>query len=92
MKLTKLTNKLIDENMKAEYSNFINTQQLIIYSEEKDDKINIENDEDLREVISLVKNLSKRIKDTSKDYVGFRIFKDINFISSQIGYIWHKYL
>jgi hypothetical protein len=92
MKLTKLTNKLIDENMKAEYSNFINTQHLIIYSEEKDDKINIENDEDLREVISLVKNLSKRIKDTSKDYVGFRIFKDINFISSQIGYIWHKYI
>jgi hypothetical protein len=91
-KLTKLVNKLIDENMKAEFSNFINTQILMFYSEEQDDKIILTNDEDLREVVSKVKNLSNRIKDTSKDYIGFRIFKEINFISSQIGYIWHKYI
>ena len=91
-KLNKLTNKLIDENMKAEFSNFLNTQPLLIYYEDKEDKIIISNEEDIREIFNQIQNLSKRIKDTSKDFVGFRIFKEINYISSQIAYIWHKYI
>ena len=39
-----------------------------------------------------VKSLSKRIKEFGKDYIGFRIFQEINFVSSQISYIWHKYI
>ncbi len=91
-KLNKLTNKLIDENMKAEFSNLINTQPLLIFTDEKEEKIKLNNEEDLNEIFSQIQNLSKRIKDTSKDYIGFRIFKEINYISTQIGYIWHKYI
>ena len=88
-----LTNKLIEENMKAEYSMFLNNQPLIIYSEESDEKvINLHNDEDLNDVLNLIQNLGKRISDHSKDYIGYRIFKEINVISSQILYIWHKYI
>ncbi len=91
-KLNKLTNKLIDENMKAEFSNLINTEPLLIFTDEKEEKIKLNNEEDLNEIFSQIQNLSKRIKDTSKDYIGFRIFKEINYISTQIGYIWHKYI
>ena len=91
-KLNKLTNKLIDENMKAEFSNLINTQPLLIFTDEKEEKIKLNNEEDLNEIFSQIQNLSKRIKDTSKDYIGFRIFKEINYISTQIGNIWHKYI
>ena len=88
-----LTNKLIEENMKAEYSMFLNSQPLIIYSEESDEKIiNLHNDEDLNDVLNSIKNLGKRISDHSKDYIGYRIFKEINVISSQVLYIWHKYI
>ena len=88
-----LTNKLIEENMKAEYSMFLNSQPLIIYSEESDEKIiNLHNDEDLNDVLNSIQNLGKRISDHSKDYIGYRIFKEINVISSQVLYIWHKYI
>ena len=88
-----LTNKLIEENMKAEYSMFLNNQPLIIYSEESDEKIiNLHNDEDLNDVLNSIQNLGKRISDHSKDYIGYRIFKEINVISSQVLYIWHKYI
>ena len=88
-----LTNKLIEENMKAEYSMFLNSQPLIIYSEETDEKIiNLHNDEDLNDVLNSIQNLGKRISDHSKDYIGYRIFKEINVISSQVLYIWHKYI
>lgn len=88
-----LTNKLIEENMKAEYSMFLNNQPLIIYSEENDEKtINLHNDEDLNDVLNSIQNLGKRISDHSKDYIGYRIFKEINVISSQVLYIWHKYI
>ena len=91
-KLNKLTNKLIDENMKAEFSNLINTQPLLIFTDEKEEKIKLNNEDDLNEIFSQIQNLSKRIKDTSKEYIGFRIFKEINYISTQIGNIWHKYI
>jgi len=92
-RLNFLTTKLIEENMKAEYSIFLNNQPLIIYSEENDEKtINLYNDEDLNDVLSSIKNLATRISDHSKDYVGYRIFKEINVISSQVLYIWHKYI
>ena len=92
-RLNFLTTKLIEENMKAEYSMFLNNQPLIIYSEENDEKtINIHNDEDRKEVLNSIKNLGDRISDHSKDYVGYRIFKEINVISSQVLYIWHKYI
>ena len=91
-KLNKLTNKLIDENMKAEFSNLINTEPLLIFTDEKEEKIKLNNEEDLNEIFSQIQNLSKRIKNTSKDYIGFRIFKEINYISTQIEYIWHKYI
>ena len=88
-----LTNKLIEENMKAEYSMFLNNQPLIIYSEESDEKIiNLHNDEDLNDILNSIQNLGKRISDHSKDYIGYRIFKEINVISSQVLYIWHKYI
>ena len=92
-KLNYLTNKLIEENMKAEYSMFLNNQPLIIYSEESDEKtINFHNDEDLNDVLNSIQNLGSRISDHSKDYIGYRIFKEINVISSQVLYIWHKYI
>ena len=92
-RLNFLTSKLIEENMKAEYSMFLNNQPLIIYSEENDEKtINLLNDEDLNDVLNSIKNLGGRISDHSKDYVGYRIFKEINVISSQVLYIWHKYI
>ena len=91
-KLNKLTNKLIDENMKAEFSNLINTQPLLIFTDEKEEKIKLNNEDDLNEIFSQIQNLSKRIKDTSKEYIGLRIFKEINYISTQIGNIWHKYI
>ena len=92
-RLNYLTNKLIEENMKAEYSMFLNNQPLIIYSEESDEKtINLHNDEDLNDVLNLIQNLGSRISDYSKDYIGYRIFKEINVISSQVLYIWHKYI
>ena len=92
-RLKYLTNKLIEENMKAEYSMFLNNQPLIIYSEESDEKIiNIHNDEDLNDVLNSIQNLGSRISDHSKDYIGYRIFKEINVISSQVLYIWHKYI
>ena len=91
-KLNKLTNKLIDENMKAESSNLINTQPLLIFTDEKEEKIKLNNEDDLNEIFSQIQNLSKIIKDTSKEYIGFRIFKEINYISTQIGNIWHKYI
>ena len=37
-RLNFLTTKLIEENMKGEYSMFLNNQPLIIYSEENDEK------------------------------------------------------
>ena len=92
-RLNYLTAKLIEENMKAEYSMFLNNQPLIIYSEENDEKtINLHNDEDLSDVLNSIKNLGGRISDHSKDYIGYRIFKEINVISSQVLYIWHKYI
>ena len=92
-RLNYLTNKLIEENMKAEYSMFLNNQPLIIYSEETDEKIiNLHNDEDLNDVLNSIQNLGERISDHSKDYIGYRIFKEINVISSQLLYIWHKYI
>ena len=92
-RLNYLTNKLIEENMKAEYSMFLNNQPLIIYSEETDEKIiNLHNDEDLNDVLNSIQNLGGRISDHSKDYIGYRIFKEINVISSQLLYIWHKYI
>ena len=92
-RLSYLTEKLIEENMKAEYSMFLNNQPLIIYSEENDEKtINLHNDEDLNDVLSSIQNLGERISDHSKDYIGYRIFKEINVISSQVLYIWHKYI
>ena len=92
-RLNYLTNKLIEENMKAEYSMFLNNQPLIIYSEESDEKIiNLHNDEDLNDVLNSIQNLGQRITDHSKDYIGYRIFKEINVISSQVLYIWHKYI
>ena len=92
-RLNYLTNKLIEENMKAEYSMFLNNQPLIIYSEENDEKtINLHNDEDLNDVLNSIQNLDERISDHSKDYIGYRIFKEINVISSQLLYIWHKYI
>ena len=92
-RLSYLTNKLIEENMKAEYSMFLNNQPLIIYSEENDEKvINLHNDEDLNDVLYSIQNLGGRITDHSKDYIGYRIFKEINVISSQVIYIWHKYI
>jgi hypothetical protein len=92
-RLTFLTSKLIEENMKAEYSMFLNNQPLIIYSEETDEKIiNLHNDEDLNDVLYSIQNLGERISDHSKDYIGYRIFKEINVISSQVIYIWHKYI
>ncbi len=92
-RLNFLTSKLIEENMKAEYSMFLNSQPLIIYSEENDEKsINLHNDEDLNDVLNTIKNLGERISDHSKDYIGYRIFKEINIISSQVLYIWHKYI
>ena len=39
--------------------------------------INIHNDEDRKEVLNSIKNLGDRISDHSKDYVGYRIFKEI---------------
>ena len=92
-RLNFLTTKLIEENMKGEYSMFLNNQPLIIYSEENDEKsINLHNDENLNDVLSIIKNLAGRISDHSKDYIGYRIFKEINVISSQVLYIWHKYI
>jgi hypothetical protein len=92
-RLIYLTNKLIEENMKAEYSMFLNNQPLIIYSEETDEKIiNLQNDEDLNDILNSIQNLGERISDHSKDYIGYRIFKEINVISSQLLYIWHKYI
>ena len=79
--------------MKGEYSMFLNNQPLIIYSEENDEKtINLHNDENLNDVLTIIKNLAGRISDHSKDYIGYRIFKEINVISSQVLYIWHKYI
>ena len=92
-RLNFLTTKLIEENMKGEYSMFLNNQPLIIYSEENDEKtINLHNDENLNDVLTIIKNLAGRISDHSKDYIGYRIFKEINVISSQVLYIWHKYI
>ena len=91
-KMNKLANKLIDDNMKADFSSFLNNQPLIIYTEEKDENIDVSNEENITDVIFKIKNVSRRIKDFSKDYIGFRIFQEINFISSQIGYMWHKYI
>ena len=91
-RLNQMTLKLIDENMKAEYSTFLNNQPLIIYNEEKEEQIQIQNEDNQRNIFDKIKNLSQRINDTSKEYVGYRIFKEINFINSQIEYIWHKYI
>ena len=91
-RLNQMTLKLIDENMKAEYSTFLNNQPLIIYNEEKEEQIQIQNEDNQRNIFDKIKNLSQRINDTNKDYVGYRIFKEINFINSQIEYIWHKYI
>ena len=92
-RLNFLTTKLIEENMKGEYSMFLNHQPLIIYSEENDEKtINLHNEENLNDILNTIKNLAGRISDHSKDYVGYRIFKEINVISSQVLYIWHKYI
>ena len=92
-RLNYLSNKIIDENMKGEYNMFLNNQPLIIYSEEGDEKsVNLHNDDDLTDVLEIIENLGKRILDHSKDYIGYRIFKEINVISSQVLYIWHKYI
>ncbi len=92
-RMTFLTTKLIEENMKAEFSMFLNIQPLIIYSEEGDGKIiSLHSEEDLGDIMRSIQNLSERISDHSKDYVGYRIFKEINIISSQVLYLWHKYI
>ena len=92
IKMNRIATKLIDDSMKADYSTFLNNQPLIIYSEEKDQAVDVSNEDNLNEIIRKIKSLSRRIKDFSKDYVGFRIFQEINFISAQIGYLWHKYI
>lgn len=88
-KLTKLSTKLIEDNMKADLELFLKHPPLIIYTEEGEETIELNS---IDEMNNKIKCVSKRIKEYSKDYIGFRIFQEINFISSQISYIWHKYI
>lgn len=90
-RFSELSFRLIDDDSKSDYSSFSNIQPLVIYSEEKEENILVD-DENFQSNLSKVKDFSGRINDFSKDYVGFRILQEISFISSQIGYIWHKYI
>lgn len=91
IKLKYLSNKLIDDTNKAENASFLNIQPLVIYSEEKDENILITED-NINNILPKLKDFSSRVSDFSKEYIGFRLLQEINFISSQINFIWHKYI